>query len=156
MIGSAQIRRLLLRCKCRLPVVCIILHPPFTSLFKNPPGGSNRSPLPLLYRFSLFLNKVNNDPRHALFLADVQLRVSSALNAIFSRRQGTDIAPSRSHPWSHVVIGMWHKYPNPHCSHVVTVDVVDRSVDPKSGVIRTERILGCKQKAPVWIVKVST
>jgi len=49
---------------------------------------------------------------------------------------------------------MWHKYPNPHCSHVVTVDVVDRSVDPRTGVIRTERILGCKQRAPTWIVKV--
>lgn len=60
----------------------------------------------------------------------------------------------RRHPWSHVVIGMWHKYPNPHCSHVVTIDVLDRSVDPKTGVIRTERILGCKQKAPIWIVKV--
>ncbi|TFY64761.1 hypothetical protein EVG20_g5842 [Dentipellis fragilis] len=57
------------------------------------------------------------------------------------------------HPWAHVVIGMWHKYPNPHCSHVVTVDVVDRSVDPQTGIIRTERILGCKQRAPVWIVK---
>lgn len=61
-----------------------------------------------------------------------------------------------SHPWSHVVIGMWHKYPNPHCSHVVTIDVVDRSIDPQTGIIRTERILGCKQKAPTWIVKVST
>ncbi|KAG7098925.1 hypothetical protein E1B28_000820 [Marasmius oreades] len=57
------------------------------------------------------------------------------------------------HPWSHVVIGMWHKYPNPKCSHVISVDVVDRSVDPKTGLIRTERILGCKQKAPIWIVK---
>ncbi|KAK7694294.1 hypothetical protein QCA50_001476 [Cerrena zonata] len=57
------------------------------------------------------------------------------------------------HPWSHVVIGMWHKYPNPHCSHVQTIDVVDRSVDPETGIIRTERILGCTQKAPGWIVK---
>ncbi|EIN13409.1 MSF1-domain-containing protein [Punctularia strigosozonata HHB-11173 SS5] len=57
------------------------------------------------------------------------------------------------HPWSHVVIGMWHKYPNPHCSHVISVDVVDRSVDPNTGIIRTERILGCKQKAPAWILK---
>lgn len=60
-----------------------------------------------------------------------------------------------SHPWSHVVIGMWHKYPNPHCTHVVTVDVLDRTVDPETGIIRTERVLGCKQKAPSWIVKVS-
>jgi len=57
------------------------------------------------------------------------------------------------HPWQHVVIGMWHKYPNSHCSHVVTIDVLDRSVDPETGIIRTERILGCKQKAPIWIVK---
>ncbi|TCD70633.1 hypothetical protein EIP91_002352 [Steccherinum ochraceum] len=57
------------------------------------------------------------------------------------------------HPWSHVVIGMWHKYPNPQCSHVVTIDVLDRSVDPRTGIIRTERVLGCKQKAPIWIVK---
>jgi hypothetical protein len=49
---------------------------------------------------------------------------------------------------------MWHKYPNPHCSHVVTVDVIDRSVDPSTGTIRTERVLGCKQRAPTWIVKV--
>lgn len=62
--------------------------------------------------------------------------------------------PFVSHPWAHVVIGMWHKYPNSHCSHVITVDVVDRSVDPKTGIIRTERILGCKQKAPVMISKV--
>ncbi|KAJ7462799.1 PRELI-like family-domain-containing protein [Mycena galericulata] len=57
------------------------------------------------------------------------------------------------HPWSHVVIGMWHKYPNPKCSHVISIDVLDRTVDPKTGIIRTERILGCKQKTPGWIVK---
>ncbi|KAF8922207.1 PRELI-like family-domain-containing protein [Mucidula mucida] len=57
------------------------------------------------------------------------------------------------HPWSHVVIGMWHKYPNPKCSHVVSIDVLDRSVDPVTGIIRTERVLGCKQKAPGWILK---
>jgi len=65
----------------------------------------------------------------------------------FSQRYSYD------HPWLHVVNGMWHKYPNPQCSHVVTIDVLDRSVDPRTGIIRTERILGCKQKAPVWIVK---
>lgn len=50
---------------------------------------------------------------------------------------------------------MWRKYPNPRCSHVISVDVVDRTVDPITGVIRTERILGCKQKTPTWIVKVT-
>ncbi|CAK5265269.1 unnamed protein product, partial [Mycena citricolor] len=57
------------------------------------------------------------------------------------------------HSWSHVVLGMWHKYPNPKCTHVISIDVVDRTVDPQTGIIRTERILGCKQKAPGWIVK---
>ncbi|KIJ45711.1 hypothetical protein M422DRAFT_166537 [Sphaerobolus stellatus SS14] len=57
------------------------------------------------------------------------------------------------HPWSHVQLGIWQKYPNPHCSHVLSVDVLDRSVDPDTGIIRTERILGCKQKAPTWIIK---
>ncbi|KAJ7293170.1 PRELI-like family-domain-containing protein [Mycena rebaudengoi] len=33
------------------------------------------------------------------------------------------------------------------------IDVLDRTVDPKTGIIRTERILGCKQKTPIWIVK---
>jgi len=58
-----------------------------------------------------------------------------------------------NHPWSHVVIGMWHKYPNSKCTHVVSIDTIDRTVDPKTGIIRTERVLGCKQKAPLWIVK---
>jgi len=57
------------------------------------------------------------------------------------------------HPWSHVVIGMWHKYPNSKCTHVVSIDTIDRSVDSQTGIIRTERVLGCKQKAPLWIVK---
>lgn len=63
-------------------------------------------------------------------------------------------SPLRSHSWAHVIIGMWHKYPNPHCSHVVTVDVIDRTVDPSTGMIRTERVLGCKQRTPTWIVRV--
>ncbi|KIY65886.1 MSF1-domain-containing protein [Cylindrobasidium torrendii FP15055 ss-10] len=57
------------------------------------------------------------------------------------------------HPWSHVIIGMWRKYPNPKCSHVISVDVLDRTVDPVTGVIRTERVLGCKQKTPGWILR---
>lgn len=58
-----------------------------------------------------------------------------------------------NHSWSHVNLGICHKYPNPKCAHVTSVDVVDRSVDPVTGIIRTERILGCKQAAPRWIVK---
>ncbi|KDQ20417.1 hypothetical protein BOTBODRAFT_100826 [Botryobasidium botryosum FD-172 SS1] len=57
------------------------------------------------------------------------------------------------HPWLHVTNGIWHKYPNSRSSHVVSVDVIDRSIDPHSGVVRTERVLGCKQAAPGWVVK---
>ena len=33
--------------------------------------------------------------------------------------------------------------------------VLERSIDPETGIIRTERVIGCTQKAPSWIVKVS-
>ncbi|CCM00318.1 uncharacterized protein FIBRA_02348 [Fibroporia radiculosa] len=33
------------------------------------------------------------------------------------------------------------------------MDACYRTVDPSTGVIRTERVLGCKQKAPGWIIK---
>ncbi|EJD55309.1 MSF1-domain-containing protein [Auricularia subglabra TFB-10046 SS5] len=58
------------------------------------------------------------------------------------------------HPWLHVSHGIWYKYPNPYCAHVASVDVLDRSVDPSTGVVRTERIIGVRQNAPVWIIKI--
>jgi len=57
------------------------------------------------------------------------------------------------HDWTTVNNGLCKKYPNPHSGHVISVDVLDRSVDPVTGVLRTERILGCKQAAPRWVVK---
>ncbi len=33
--------------------------------------------------------------------------------------------------------------------------ITERSVDPETGIIRTERVIGCTQKAPGWIVRVS-
>ena len=62
---------------------------------------------------------------------------------------------SHSHEWATVTKGVWLKYPNPYSGHVVSVDVLDRTIDPETGVIRTERVLGCKQAAPRWVVKVS-
>jgi len=58
------------------------------------------------------------------------------------------------HHWSLVSLGVWRKYPNPHSAHVVSVDVLDRSINPETGIIRTERVIGCKQKAPRWVVKI--
>lgn len=57
------------------------------------------------------------------------------------------------HDWTSVNHGLGKKYPNPHSGHVISVDVLDRSIDPVTGVLRTERILGCKQSAPRWVVK---
>ena len=54
-----------------------------------------------------------------------------------------------SHSWSTTTIGLWLKYPNPHSGHVLTVDVLSRSVDVDTGVLRTERLLGVKQAIPV-------
>ena len=33
--------------------------------------------------------------------------------------------------------------------------ITERSIDSETGIIRTERVIGCTQKAPSWIVRVS-
>ncbi|CED82042.1 Predicted member of the intramitochondrial sorting protein family [Phaffia rhodozyma] len=57
------------------------------------------------------------------------------------------------HEWSKVVSGVWQKYPNPATAHVISVDTIGRTVDPATGVVRTERVIGCKQSAPRWAIK---
>ncbi|KAF9583607.1 hypothetical protein BGW38_009054 [Lunasporangiospora selenospora] len=57
------------------------------------------------------------------------------------------------HSWAQVTAGNWMKYPNEQCPHVVAVDVLDRHVDPETGVLRTERLLTCNQNAPAWILR---
>jgi len=93
------------------------------------------------------------DGEHAFLLTSLHIRVSVLPVAVLIIHADASKFVF-SHSWSHVVIGMWHKYPNPHCTHVQTIDVLDRTVDPETGIIRTERVLGCKQKTPTWIVKV--
>jgi hypothetical protein len=87
------------------------------------------------------------------FLTSGSSKFCAAANASQSVGLMTDFFIC-SHNWAHVNVGLGYKYPNPHCSHVITVDVLSREIDPKTGIIRTERVLGCKQKAPIWIVKV--
>ncbi|OAQ31340.1 MSF1-domain-containing protein, partial [Linnemannia elongata AG-77] len=57
------------------------------------------------------------------------------------------------HDWAQVTAGNWMKYPNEQCPHVVAVDVLDRHVDPETGVLRTERLLTCNQNAPALVLK---
>lgn len=46
---------------------------------------------------------------------------------------------------------LFRKYPNEYSDHVVSVDVLERSVDPETGVIRTERLIGVQQPTPRWV-----
>ncbi|KAF9155008.1 hypothetical protein BG015_011338 [Linnemannia schmuckeri] len=57
------------------------------------------------------------------------------------------------HDWAQVTAGNWMKYPNEQCPHVIAVDVLDRHVDPETGVLRTERLLTCNQNAPALVLK---
>ncbi|KAI8614084.1 PRELI-like family-domain-containing protein [Chytriomyces sp. MP71] len=53
-----------------------------------------------------------------------------------------------NYSWDVVTTANWIKYPNDITTHVLSVDILDRSVHPVTGVLRTERLLCCKQGAP--------
>ncbi|OLL22309.1 Protein UPS2, mitochondrial [Neolecta irregularis DAH-3] len=55
--------------------------------------------------------------------------------------------------WQHVSAANWSKYPNDTCKHVVAVDILDRYIDPETGVLVTERLITCRQSVPKWIIK---
>lgn len=54
--------------------------------------------------------------------------------------------------WDQVSAANWKKYPNEMSSHVVAVDTLRREVDPVTGVLRSERLITCKQAIPSWIL----
>jgi len=58
-------------------------------------------------------------------------------------------------PWefSRVALALFNKYPNPQSPQVISVDVLDRSIGA-DGVLRTERIIGVRQPAPAWMMKI--
>jgi len=58
--------------------------------------------------------------------------------------------------WRSVSIANWRKYCawNTQSTHVVAVDTLDRYVDPATGILRTERLITCKQNAPRWLLKI--
>ncbi|KAF2759604.1 MSF1-domain-containing protein [Pseudovirgaria hyperparasitica] len=55
--------------------------------------------------------------------------------------------------WEEVSTGNWRKYGpwNEKTPHVIAVDTLSRSVDPSTGILRTERLITCKQSAPKWL-----
>lgn len=58
-----------------------------------------------------------------------------------------------NYSWDEVSTANWRKYGpwNNKSTHVIAVDTLSRSVDPLTGVLRTERLITCKQSAPDWL-----
>jgi len=52
--------------------------------------------------------------------------------------------------WDHVTHAVWRKYPNPFASHVLSADVIDRQVDPVTGVLTTTRLFLKSGNLPKW------
>ncbi|KAG4303451.1 hypothetical protein PCANB_000296 [Pneumocystis canis] len=57
------------------------------------------------------------------------------------------------YPWYQVSIAHWRKYPNERATHVLSIDTLRREIDPETGILRTERLITCRQSAPLWILK---
>ncbi|KAK0651570.1 hypothetical protein B0T16DRAFT_386981 [Cercophora newfieldiana] len=55
-----------------------------------------------------------------------------------------------NYSWEEVSTANWRKYCpwNDKSTHVVAVDTISRDVDPATGILRTERLITCRQNAP--------
>ncbi|KAH6873919.1 PRELI-like family-domain-containing protein [Thelonectria olida] len=62
-------------------------------------------------------------------------------------------AVTYDYSWDEVSTANWRKYGpwNNKSEHVIAVDTVSREVCPETGILRTERLISCKQSAPEWI-----
>jgi hypothetical protein len=60
-----------------------------------------------------------------------------------------------NYSWEEVSTANWRKYCpwNQKSTHVIAVDTVSRTVDPATGILRTERLITCRQTAPDWLKK---
>jgi hypothetical protein len=58
--------------------------------------------------------------------------------------------------WEEVSTNNWRKYCpwNDKASHVLAVDTLSRHIDTETGILRTERLITCKQNAPQWILSI--
>lgn len=55
--------------------------------------------------------------------------------------------------WEEVTTNNWRKYCpwNDKAEHVIAVDTLSRNLDKTTGILRTERLITCKQSAPQWL-----
>lgn len=58
-----------------------------------------------------------------------------------------------NYSWEEVSTANWRKYCpwNDKSTHVIAVDTLSRYVDPVTGILRTERLITCRQSAPKWL-----
>ncbi|KAJ3093425.1 hypothetical protein HDU96_002295, partial [Phlyctochytrium bullatum] len=54
------------------------------------------------------------------------------------------------HSWATVSEAIFRKYPNPFTSHVLTADVIDRDIDPHTGVLTVTRLCLKQGHLPSW------
>lgn len=59
-----------------------------------------------------------------------------------------------NYSWAEVSTANWRKYCpwNDQSTHVIAVDTISREVDLATGILRTERLITCKQSAPKWLM----
>lgn len=58
-----------------------------------------------------------------------------------------------AYSWEEVSTGNWLKYCpwNDKSTHVIGVDTLSRRLDPTTHILRTERLITCRQSAPKWL-----
>ncbi|KAK5632205.1 hypothetical protein RRF57_007919 [Xylaria bambusicola] len=58
-----------------------------------------------------------------------------------------------NYSWEEVSTANWQKYSpwNDKSTHVIAVDTLSRNVDEETGILRTERLITCKQSVPDWL-----
>lgn len=54
------------------------------------------------------------------------------------------------HSWQHLATAFWKRYPNKYSVHVLSEDILDRSID-QSGQLITKRIFVKTNSCPKWI-----
>ncbi|KAH8693115.1 putative mitochondrial protein sorting [Talaromyces proteolyticus] len=56
--------------------------------------------------------------------------------------------------WEEVSTANWRKYCpwNDKSTHVKAVDTLSRTVEPSTGLLRTERLITCQQTVPRWVL----
>jgi len=55
------------------------------------------------------------------------------------------------HSWKDISLASWLKYPCDERPDVKSVDIIDRSFDPNTGILRAKRLIIIQKKLPVWL-----